>query len=222
MTRVDTKPDIARAIRRSRRTRAALAARRRRSAAIAALVAVSLAGAGTWSIGALTGADMVQAAVTQAKSLADLLGQRSPGERTVALLTKTKRAKPLARLHQVAGPPAKKQPALAPKVNMSDIGRLLQGPPPPLPVSPPELGSLSPPIALATPPSLGGIVVPPSSGSPPGGGSPPASFPTPPPKILVPSAVPEPGTWATMLLGFALIGWRVRRRGTLQPKRQQA
>jgi hypothetical protein len=25
-------------------------------------------------------------------------------------------------------------------------------------------------------------------------------------------AVPEPSTWATMLLGFAVIGWRVRRR----------
>ncbi|MFL6776017.1 MAG: PEPxxWA-CTERM sorting domain-containing protein [Sphingomicrobium sp.] len=23
--------------------------------------------------------------------------------------------------------------------------------------------------------------------------------------------MPEPGTWATMLLGFGLIGWRVRR-----------
>ena len=27
-------------------------------------------------------------------------------------------------------------------------------------------------------------------------------------------AVPEPGTWATMLLGFAVIGWRVRKRTT--------
>ena len=85
MTRVDTKPDIARAIRRSRRTRAALVARRRRLAAVAALLAVSLAGAGTWSIGALTGTDMVEAAVTQAQSLGDLLGRRSPGERTAKL-----------------------------------------------------------------------------------------------------------------------------------------
>jgi len=29
----------------------------------------------------------------------------------------------------------------------------------------------------------------------------------------VPSAVPEPSTWAMMLLGFGLIGWTVRRRG---------
>lgn len=216
MTRVDTKPDIARAIRRSRRTRAALVARRRRSAAIAALLAVSLAGAGTWSIGVLTGADMVEAAVTQAKSLADLLGQRSPGERTEALLTKTRHAKPLARQH--AAPPLRKQPALAPKVSMTDIARLLQSPPPPLPVAPSELGTLSPPIAMAPPPTLGGIITPPGSGSPPGGGSPPVSYPTPLPKIIVPSAVPEPGTWATMLLGFALIGWRVRRRSCPQPQ----
>src|SRR5207245_9326295 len=129
--RVDTKPDISRAIRRSRRTRAALVARRRRSAAVAALLAVSLAGAGTWSIGALTGADMVQAAVTQAQSLGELLGQRSPGARTDAVLTKTRHAKPLARQHLAAGPPAKKQPAVAPKVNMTDVAHLLQAPPPP-------------------------------------------------------------------------------------------
>jgi hypothetical protein len=217
MNRVDTKPDVARAIRRSRRTRAALFARRRQSAAVAALLAVSLAGAGTWSIGALTGADMVQAAVTQAKSLADLLGQRSPGERTAAMLTKTKRAKPLAREHH-AGPLTAKQP----KVSMTDIARLLQAPPPPLAVAPPELGSPFPPIALAIPPSLGGIVNSPPSSGPPGGGSPPASFPTPQPKVTVPSAVPEPGTWATMLLGFALVGWRVRRRSCAQPQRLQA
>jgi hypothetical protein len=221
MNRVDTKPDIARAIRRSRRTRAAIAARRRRSAAIAALLAVSLAGAGTWSICALTGADMVQAAVTQARSLADLLGQRSPGERTVALLTKTRHAKPLALQHHIAAPAVKKQPVLAPKVNMTDIGRLLEAPPPP------EFGRPLAPVALLTPPSVGEIVVPPSGspppgGSPPGGGPPPVSNPTPPPNIIVPSAVPEPGTWATMLLGFALVGWRVRRRSGTQPQGLQA
>jgi len=225
MTRVDTKPDIARAIRRSRRTRAALVARRRRLAAVAALLAVSLAGAGTWSIGALTGTDMVEAAVTQAQSLGDLLGRRSPGERTEALLTKSKHAKPLARQHRAGAPPAQKQPAAAPKVNMTDVARLLQAPPP-------DFGSPPAPLALLTPPSVGEIVAPPpgasppgvsppGSGSPPGGGSPPPSFPTPP-KITVPSAVPEPGTWATMLLGFALVGWRVRRRSSVQPKRLQA
>jgi hypothetical protein len=26
------------------------------------------------------------------------------------------------------------------------------------------------------------------------------------------AAVPEPGTWALMLLGFGCIGWRLRRR----------
>src|SRR4051794_15714178 len=163
MNRVDDKSAIARAIRRSRRTRAALQARRRRSVAIAGVLAVSLAGAGTWSIGALTGADMVQAAVTQAKSLADMLNERSPGERTEELLVKTKHAKSLVRQRAVA-PPLKKQAAVAPKVNMTDIARLLQAPPTPLAVAPPELGAFAPPIALATPPSLGGIVMTPPSG----------------------------------------------------------
>jgi hypothetical protein len=90
-------------------------------------------------------------------------------------------------------------------------------------VAPPELGSFPSSIALATPPSLGGIVTTPPWGGPPGGGgSPPASFPTPQLPVKVPSAVPEPGTWATMLLGFALVGWRVRRRSCPQPERLQA
>ena len=211
MHRVDDKSDISRAIRRSRRTRAALLARRRRSAAIAAVLAISLAGAGTWSIGALTGNDMVEAAVRGTKSLADLLAQRSPGTRMEGQLTKTKHAKELGRPRVAAGPRRVKQP-VAPKLAMVDVARLLALPPPSL-VAPPTVDQPLWPVAEATPPSLGGIVIPPSSGSPPGG-SPPMSFPTPQPKvpIVAPPAVPEPGTWATMLLGFALIGWRMRRR----------
>ena len=35
----------------------------------------------------------------------------------------------------------------------------------------------------------------------------------------IPSAVPEPGTWAMMLLGFAMIGWTIRDRSrTAHPK----
>ena len=66
-----------------------------------------------------------------------------------------------------------------------------------------------PPIPFleqATPPGLPflpppGLIVPPST-------------PETPPKVPAPqSALPEPGTWATMFLGFALIGWQLRRRG---------
>ena len=42
----------------------------------------------------------------------------------------------------------------------------------------------------------------------------PATFRHPSRAQLVPptSAVPEPGTWAMMLMGFGLIAWRVGRR----------
>jgi hypothetical protein len=84
------------------------------------------------------------------------------------------------------------------------------------------------PVALLQgPPTLGEIVGPPPSGGPggvlvgppgggggsPGGGSGPIVYPGRDTKdIITAPAVPEPGTWATMLLGFGLIGWRIRRR----------
>jgi hypothetical protein len=46
-----------------------------------------------------------------------------------------------------------------------------------------------------------------------GGGGPPPPPPPPPPPTPTPfSAVPEPGTWAMMLLGFGMIGLTLRRR----------
>ena len=54
----------------------------------------------------------------------------------------------------------------------------------------------------------------PPQAPPPGGGGP--NPPPPPPEVEPPPppppAVPEPGTWATMLLGFGLTGWAMRRR----------
>jgi hypothetical protein len=39
-------------------------------------------------------------------------------------------------------------------------------------------------------------------------------LPSPQPKLPPsPSAVPEPQSWATTLVGFGLMGWFVRRRG---------
>ena len=219
MDRAHSEPDIARAVQRSRRSRAAMRARRRRSALLAGLVAAALAGAGTWSIGALTGNDMVEAAVNQAKSLGDLLEGRSPGERTQGQLTKTKHRHALAKMRPAPRP--RTDETIPPKVAMVDLARLLESPPaaPLVAEAPPSL----PPFDL-TPPSIGTIVTPPPGelppGSPPGGsppgGSPPGTIPpgTPPTVIVpVPSAVPEPKTWATMLIGFALMGWRVRSQG---------
>jgi hypothetical protein len=209
MYRVDTQPDVARAIRRSRRARAAMRSRQRR-VTLAVGLAVALAGVGTLSVTGVTGSDLAQAAVTQAKSLADLLNARSPGERTQAQLTKTKRAKPLARPRMR---PA--QHAQAPKEQMVEFASLL--------TSTPLAVGLERPLpltAVSPPPSLAMVVTGGGGGGggggvlPPTGGDGPVTFPTPQPRevITAPSAVPEPGTWATMLLGFGFIAWQVRRR----------
>lgn len=220
MNRAYSQPDVAGAIRRSSKARAALRSRRRRVAALTAVLAIALAGAGTWSIGEITGNDVVEAAAAKVDSLAAMLGQRSPGERTQAQLTKTKHSRQLSK---------QAKPAISPKATMTDLARILDvAPPAPLPVN-----AGAPPVqmAMATP-SLGDIIVSPpaagSPGSPPGappivlppGGSTPSTIPTPQPRslVLVPSAVPEPGTWASMLLGFALIGWTLRRGRSLSPK----
>jgi hypothetical protein len=209
MYRVDTQPDVARAIRRSRRARAAMRSRQRR-VTLAVGLAVALAGVGTLSVTGVTGSDLAQAAVSRAKSLADLLNARSPGERTQAQLTKTKRAKPLARPRMR---PA--QHAQAPKDQMVEFASLL--------TSTPLAVGLERPLpltAVSPPPSLAMVVTGGGGGGggggvlPPTGGDGPVTFPTPQPRevITAPSAVPEPGTWATMLLGFGFIAWQVRRR----------
>ena len=208
------KPDIVRAIRRSREARAAMRSRRWRAIAITAAIAMALAGAGTFSIVGLAGSDVVHAAISQAKSLADLLDQRSPGTRTKGELIKTKHARALAKQRMAARPKAHQPPVVPTKVNMPDLAQLLESPPPLSPVSldqPLPLTAISspPPLAaiIAPPPGGGGIVIPPG-----GGGGGPVTFPTELPHVPVtpPSAVPEPATWAMMLLGFGLIGWRVR------------
>lgn len=170
-----------------------------------ALFALALTGGGLWTIGAVTGNDMVEAAVTKAQSIADLIAHRSPGARTEGQLTKTKHARVLAKQH--IAPTMHALPATA--VKLPQTAQVFEG----TPLVPASV-DLEKPVPLAElaapPPTLGGIIVP-GSGSPPGG-SPPATFPGPEPKqpITPPSAVPEPDTWALMLLGFGLVGWRVR------------
>jgi hypothetical protein len=213
MSGVQSRPDIVRAIRRSRAARAAMRSRRWRATAFIAGLAMVLAGAGTFTLAGLNGSNVVQAAVNQAKSLADLLDQRSPGARTKAELTKTKHARALAR-RMAAAPKVRQPPAAPPKVAMPDLAQLLESPPPLAPVSleqPLPLTAISspPPLAaiIAPPPGGGGVVIPPG-----GGGGGPVTSPTELPKepVISPSAVPEPSTWATMLFGFGLIGWRIR------------
>lgn len=206
--------NIARAIRRSRAVRASI--RRRRRRLVAGACAVVLLGSGAMlSMAGVTGSDAVAAAVSQAKSLAELLDQRSPGDRGAGALTKTKRVHQA--LTKLRGKPA---PPLTPSA--SELARLLL---PPAPLVPVQTGV---PVALAgPPPTLGEIIGPPPSagpggvlvsppggggGSPGGGGSGPIVYPGHDTKdVITAPAVPEPGTWATMLLGFGLIGWRIRR-----------
>ena len=165
--------------------------------------------------------DVLQAAVSKAQSLADMLGKRSPGERTAAQLTKTKHARVLAKVR-----PAPKPPETA-------LAKILMGPPSALPVelaaaplsvesAPPQplANIVAPPggSSIIIPPGGGGTIVPPGGGGPGGPGGPPSDKPpvvTPPgqpnpPDHPNPPPVPEPATWAMMLVGFCLIGWRIR------------
>ena len=175
--------------------------------------------------------DAVEAAAQRAKSLAELIDQRSPGERTSAELTKLKKAHRV--LAKVRTAP---KVALAPPVPPTAIALAKLLLPPPGPVE-----TLAPVALLdaGAPPTLGGIFIPPPSGgaypspgvnlTPPGGSTnPPGGSTTPPgdavtppgddthvtiePRDTIPvTPVPEPGTWTTMLLGFALIGWQLKR-----------
>ena len=182
-------------------------------AALAVLIAAPL------SIHAFMGVGSAFSGLDAAKSLMALLEDRSPGDRTAAELTKTK---------EKAAP---EQRALG-KVRKPDTPHELEealAPPPPsfadLPSVPVALGGLGPLVEIPNPPSGGGGIV--IMGGPPGGGgggggddndeNPPPENPppeNPPPENPPPPVVPEPGTWATMLLGFGLTGWAIRRRRT--------
>lgn len=211
MDQSDHTRDIARAIRHSRQARAKLQSRRRRSVALTALLAVSLSGAGIWSIGAVTGNDMVDAAVTKAKSLAELLGARSPGARTEAHLTKTKHARALAKMRPAPQQRPVTHEAASPKVAMVDLNKLLDSPLTAPPVLAEAPSTLPPLLDFTPPPTIGTFVSTPPVVTPPGGS--PGGVPTSPPKEVVPVTppVPEPATWMMMLLGFGFMGWQMKR-----------
>lgn len=214
MDGVEIPSNIKAAIRRSRAVRGELRARRRRTAAIIAGLSLAVAVPLSLTFSDFGAGDVLEAAVAKAQSLADMLDKRSPGERTSAQLTKTKRARALAKL-RVA-------PRQAPAPPETTLAKILMGPPEPLPVelaaAPlPLIASPTLPGGITMPPGGGGpVIVPPGGGgtvvTPPGGGTLPGQ-PTPP--IVTPpgqpSPVPEPATWAMMLLGFGLIGWRIRK-----------
>ena len=194
---------------RSRRSRQK-AVRQQQRMMLAAAGALAFVTAAPLTIAAYLGTDPIIPGLETAKSFLAMLSERSPGERTAAeLLTKHKRAaaapreRALGKIHNPA-PPPQFLAAIAP-------------PPPSIVDLPPfeaALTNLGPLMTIPGPPGGGGGIV--TSQSPPGGGggggggggdteTPPEQPPPPPP-------VPEPGTWATMLLGFGMTGWLMRRR----------
>jgi len=184
--------------------------RRRRSLVAGTALSVAVAGGMMFSLASFGGADLAEAAVSRAKSLVDLLDQRSPGARTEAELTKTKHAKEAL---------ADREPRIVPK----NLAEVLARPVPAL--APVDIDAAAPVTELswALPPGIrlgprpSGFITPPGGGViiPPGGGgeTPPPGPPSGPPHTPPPGPppLPEPGTWMTMILGFGLVGWLLRR-----------
>ena len=199
---------------RARRERLQAAKHRRRlmggGAALAVLIAAPLA------ITAYMGVDPGFPGIDAAKSFMALLEDRSPGDRTAAELTKTKKkAAPEQRaLGKITKPetPPEFEEALAPPAPVIET--------PPFPVALAGLGPLV--ESPAPPPGGGGFITTGTGGGGGGGGgtenpppeNPPPENPPPenPPPENPPPVVPEPATWASMLLGFGITGLVMRRR----------
>lgn len=204
---------------RARRAKRATAQRRRTILMSAAALAL-VVGAPLGIVARMGMLDPGLPGLDSAKSFLALMTERSPGERTKAELTKTKSKKlamaapKMRALPKVATPELPKEfvAAIAPSLpNIAEV-------PATAPMT--SIGPLL--MTPGIPGAGGGIVVPPQAppgggGGPPGPESPPVT-PTPtenPPVTPTPTGVPpvpEPGTWATMLLGFGLTGWMMRRR----------
>ena len=209
-----------------RARRAKRAAARRNQLILGSALALILVLGAPIAIATRMGAVPTMPGLDSAKSFLAMISDRSPGDRTKAELTKTKK--------KAAAPAAPKQRALA-KVTKPELPKEFVNA-----ISPPSSAITAvPPIAtmaaigpaLLTPPvpgGGGGIIIPPQApppgggGGTPGGDTPGGDTDNPPPCVdctptpnspeTPPPAVPEPGTWATLLLGFGLSGMMIRRR----------
>lgn len=184
---------------------------------ITALMGVPAAVGMYAQFGGDAGRSVAGAVAGAAQSFADLINGRSPGARGEASLTTVK----------IKLPPAGERDMASPSDTPPNSGMRVIAAAPPLSESVPQFapvefaaqtpGLTFPPIAnaVASPP-IGGLFPSPGGGSPvpPGGGIliPPGTNVPPPP--TVPGVIPEPETWAMMLLGFGLIGAGLRRRRT--------
>ena len=165
------------------------------------------------AVASFSGVDLAAAAAEKVQSVADLLAQRSPGERTGTQLTKTK--------HKYSAVLAEREaPAAAPTLPSPVAQMLLPATPAPLiPETLPVLAEAVPPLPPIFLPIIGGgVLFPGGGGGGPGGGGgapePPPPLqppPTQPPPIVAPP-VPEPATWTMMIVGFGVAGWQLRRR----------
>jgi hypothetical protein len=197
---------------RARRAKRA-AIQRRRTILMSAAALALVVGAPLGIVARMGMLDSGLPGLDSAKSFLAMMTDRSPGERTKAELTKTKSKKlamaapKMRALPKVAKPELPKEfvAAIAPPLpNIAEV-------PATAPLT--SIGPLL--ITPGIPGAGGGIIVPPQVPPPGGGGGPPGpppeTPPGPPPPVDTPS-VPEPGTWATMLLGFGITGWMMRRR----------
>lgn len=194
------------------RNRTAGTGRYGRPGRIALSLLLVIALAGSVSIATFSGTDFASAAIARAKSLIELINQRSPGQRTKGLLTKIKHKRVLRHeralpkiIASLPFPPFEHQPALIDLVGA-----------PPLLV-PAAFDNSLPPFEEAPPPGSGPpVILPPGEGLPVGPpivSQPPPTSPPPPnlPPPTSPPPVPEPATWITMLLGFGLLGLMIRK-----------
>jgi hypothetical protein len=182
--------------------------RRARPLWLVAGIALTLALTTAFSITSFDGASLANAAVERAKSFLQIIQQRSPGARTKAQLALTKQKRPI--LHERALPKVRMAlPAIPPPTLEPALIDIVA---PPVPVVPASFEAMTvPPLQSLSPPGIPIIL-------PPGLIVPPTERPSTPPIVTPPSAVPEPATWMTMLLGFGLIGWQLRRR---RPEQKQ-
>lgn len=166
-----------------------------------------------------------QAGFDQTLNVLGLLGQRSPGQRTEAALTKVKRARPDSAALGTEFAPADVAAATEALGLAAPEQLLAPGLAEPF-VAPPAVigGSSAGPGRLGTsPPSLLFVGGGRGGGGGGSGGGPgpsgqthndePSPEPSPDPTLepTLHAAVPEPGTWATMLAGMALCGFALRR-----------
>jgi hypothetical protein len=191
--------------------------------------AIAAALASALSVANFAGVDLAQAAVEKAKSLIELMNRRSPGQRVKGELIKTK-GKHFKVLAEQPVPEAVLPPPVPPELAGAmapPLGALI-----PVSVELPAIAQIVPPPGVFYTPPPGVFVCCGPPGSPPGPppGPPPPGPPPPPPPgpppppppgpppPPPPPPVPEPDTWMTMLLGFGLSGWLMRRkRARIQP-----